>query len=230
MKQSLFLSILLVMAIAIFAVAGENLGSDLVQAATKGDVRAVERLLAEGADINTQDDAGRTALCAASSYGSLKIVDILLRHGADVHSKDNAGWTALHFVCYTHDIAIVKMLLEEGANTNAKDNAGMTPLHVASTTSVSGKYKLKTGKTDWSPTGKTNYDIVQLLLKNGADANARDIFGQTPLYRAATSPNVEIVKLLLENGADASVRAEDGKTALDIATEKGYKETVNLLK
>jgi len=58
-------------------------------------------------------------------------------------------------------------------------------------------------------------EIVSLLLKNGADVNAKDKDGWTSLiYAASSNPNPEVISVLLENGANVNARAESGQTAL----------------
>jgi hypothetical protein len=60
---------------------------------------------------------------------------------------------------------------------------------------------------------------VKGVIKDGADIDARDDFGATPLMRAAESEEKEILKYLLREGADVSLEDEDGLTALDYAME-----------
>lgn len=70
---------------------------------------------------------------------------------------------------------------------------------------------------------------VELLLKDGADANDTDIDGRTPLHYAAGNGHVEIVKILLANRANIQLVTNKGNTALHTATSKGYKEIVEIL-
>jgi ankyrin repeat protein len=53
-------------------------------------------LLAKGADVNTRDDKGVTALQIAARWGNYKVAQLLLQMGADIRSRDKQGWTALH--------------------------------------------------------------------------------------------------------------------------------------
>ena len=56
------------------------------------------------------------------------------------------------------------------------------------------------------------------MLENGADVNAVDMFGMTPLMQAATyNSNPKILRTLIENGADVAAKNKEGKTALDYA-------------
>jgi hypothetical protein len=58
---------------------------------------------------------------------------------------------------------------------------------------------------------------VRKLLDKGADVNARDKYGWTPLHEAASYGHLDIVKLLVERGADVNARDKDGRTPLDLA-------------
>ncbi|HZI20007.1 MAG TPA: ankyrin repeat domain-containing protein [Pyrinomonadaceae bacterium] len=66
----------------------------LMLAAFKGDLPAVRRLLAEGADVNARDEVGDTALMFAAFRGHEAIVNLLLSRGANVHARARNGWTA----------------------------------------------------------------------------------------------------------------------------------------
>jgi ankyrin repeat protein len=70
---------------------------------------------------------------------------------------------------------------------------------------------------------------VKKLLKEGADVNAKDEFGWTPLHGAAILGHIEVVKLLLEHGADPNIKNNGGKTAIDFALEKGHSDIVKLI-
>ena len=72
---------------------------------------------------------------------------------------------------------------------------------------------------------------ASVLLKRGADINARDRNSQaTPLHVAASWGRRDVVELLLANGADPSVRDKNGKTPLDLAVDSQQPEIANLLR
>ena len=66
-------------------------------------------------------------------------------------------------------------------------------------------------------------------MKGGADVNAKEKWGETPLHHAAYKGHPKALKVLMDAKADASVRNNDGKTPLDWATEWGHKECIALL-
>ena len=72
-------------------------------------------------------------------------------------------------------------------------------------------------------------EIAKMLVRAGADANARQRHGWTPLHGAADSGDRELVELLLEHGADPDAKHQEGKSALDIAREKGHAEIIETL-
>jgi uncharacterized protein len=117
------------------------------------------------------------------------------------------GWTALHLAAAFGTPEAVATLLAGGArvdavSANAQSNQ---PLHAV----------LALGR---------NPAIVTLLLNNGADANARQAGGFTPLFSAATANRRDLAELLLAHGADLSVVNDQGKTAAHFARERGHAE------
>ena len=72
--------------------------------------------------------------------------------------------------------------------------------------------------------------MAALLLDRGADIDARDGSGATPLYNAASWGRREVVELLLARGADAGLRTKAGATALDGAIANGFEDIAGLLR
>jgi len=72
--------------------------------------------------------------------------------------------------------------------------------------------------------------IVELLLKVGADVNAKNFYGSTPLIYASMNGNIDIVKMLIEVGVDVNAKNKFGNTALMCASFNGHKKVVDLLK
>ena len=77
-----------------------------------GHIEIVRALLAAGANVNLQDNIGKTALYYASSEGHIDIVRLLLEYGADVNPQDSGfDYTALMIASYEGHIEVVRLLL-----------------------------------------------------------------------------------------------------------------------
>lgn len=106
----------------------------LLAAAQNGDLALVEEYLDKGADINSRDENGRTALMNAAAGGYLdseqtnyiNIVQALLERGAEVNIKDRFGFTALMYAADNNRYSAAEMLLAKGADVNAAENSGAT--------------------------------------------------------------------------------------------------------
>jgi uncharacterized protein len=141
----------------------------LTDAAMIGDLKQVQTLLDEGADVNAKDKHGVTALWLASKMNHPHVVRLLLEKGASVNAKDIDGVTALIEACSFAPSGgksdVVRLLLENGADVDAKDKSAATALIYAS--------------------GEDDPDVVRLLLDKGADVNAKDKDGKTALIWAS---------------------------------------------
>jgi len=104
--------LLLVAVLVLILTSACSKGPALIDAATNGDVAKVQALLAEGADVNYQDQYGRTALFSAAKRGHTEAVRILLTKGAEVNHKSKAGKTALSMA---DTKAIAQLLKAAGA-------------------------------------------------------------------------------------------------------------------
>jgi ankyrin repeat protein len=67
------------------------------------------------------------------------------------------------------------------------------------------------------------------LLNKGADINARDKAGYTPLIHAIVNRNPEKVKTLLNHGADINIKAQKGESALQVAIQLGDAKVIKML-
>jgi ankyrin repeat protein/predicted TIM-barrel fold metal-dependent hydrolase len=174
-------------------------------AAYIGDLQRVQKFIAEGANIDANDQKGQTALYYAAKAGQIEVAKLLIANGADV----NAGeWTPLQEAAY-HSKEMVELLIAKGADIDAGE---WPALHCA--------------------LDARRFDIVELLLAKGADANIKDEEGHTPLHIAvwyAASRYPKIVELLISNGADINAKNNNGKTALSYALENYQTEIVELL-
>mmetsp|Transcript_4794 Transcript_4794/g.11426 ORF Transcript_4794/g.11426 Transcript_4794/m.11426 type:complete len:395 (-) Transcript_4794:142-1326(-) len=106
----------------------------LVEAAQKGKLQAVKRLLQVGATARTPDKDGWIPLHWAASNGHLEVAKCLVEEaGVNTSAaKSSNGWTPLHVAAVNGQLRIVKYLVEQAdSNVNAKNNDGATPLYLA---------------------------------------------------------------------------------------------------
>ena len=202
---------------------------------------SVRELLDHGANVNAKDSQGQTPLHQALSTGSFiedagfEVVQLLLERGADANTREGHEFP-LHLASYNQHLGSVRVLLDHGANVNAKDSQGQTPLHQALTGSFIedasfGVVQLllergadaNTREGHESPLHLASYnqdlESVRALLDSGANVDAKDSQGRTPLHQAlAGSFNEDadfgVVRLLVEHGASVNVQDSLGWTPL----------------
>jgi ankyrin repeat protein len=143
------------------------------------------------------------------------------RHAAVVEALDSGegavedrsvdGFTPLQYGAFFGREDVVAELLARGADVGAASANPMKvqPLHSAATIQ--------------------SVAICRRLLEAGADPDARQQVGYTPLMSAALRGNEELVELLLAHGADPRIVADDGKTARDLALQGGFQTVADRL-
>jgi len=136
--------------------------------------------------------------------GDLPTVRRILQQSVNVNAGNEHGDTALHFAVLKGHIAIVQAILQvDGVNVDSRTLKGHTPLHWA------WAYRASIG--DRLP-------IIQALLEAGADPNAADFAGNTPLYcYIINGCPISAVEALLARGANPAARNNNHNTALHFA-------------
>ena len=104
--------------------------TELVNAVKAGEISAMKRMLAAGANVNSRDTDGSTLLMLAASEGDLPMVKVLIEGGADVNACDERGWAALAKAVYNTEMKrgfaeVVKALIAAGANIEAAIGYGV---------------------------------------------------------------------------------------------------------
>lgn len=180
--------------------------------AKKGNIHEVRSLLNKGVNVNAMIWRG-TAFTGACQNGHIKVAELLLSKGADIEAENAIYVTSLERAALDGYLHVVEFLLENGATK--KDSA--------LTYSVIGR----------------NKEIVELLLRKGADVNIRSSYIRqakygdgdfTPLHHAASIGDLEISEVLVDYGADINAKTSFLETTpLMVAAEYGRIEVIDFL-
>jgi ankyrin repeat protein len=171
-----------------------------------------ELLINAGADINKEFlQNGESPLEYAIRQKTPSIVELLIRRGADINKFDIYGKPLINKAIKENATDIVKILIEGGFNVNKKEDGGdnNTPLIIAS----------EEGRKE----------IVELLLKSGADINGINKKRETALICAACKGRYETSKILINGNVNINAADADRDTALICAAQEGYDEIVEML-
>ena len=200
------------------ALASHHWGSALARAVRSGDDDSVRLLLSAGADPTEQTRSGKSLLYTAVEKNLPEIAALLTSAAAEKNTTRSAGSSDdLHRALTRGDFKTLAHLLDLGVAPDERDSEGQTLLaRVCANDYVEGPHM---------PT----YPVAQVLIESGADVNATDRHGSTPLINAAASGALDLAALLLANGAQVDAATKDGQTALMIAAGKGHREITALL-
>ncbi|HIA62223.1 MAG TPA: ankyrin repeat domain-containing protein [Planctomycetaceae bacterium] len=111
---------LLLTTIAAVVLVGCGPSVDIWDAAGFGNIEAVKKHLADGADVNAMSSGGGTPLHNAAMGGHKEIVELLIAEGAEVNAKDNLGGTPLHNAALGGRKEVAELLIAEGADAVKK--------------------------------------------------------------------------------------------------------------
>ena len=203
-----------------------NADMEIFEACTKGNLKAVEALIAGGTDLNQRGPDQITPLITAITFDQSDVTKALINGGAKLDLKNKDGTTALISAAFFGQPEVVKLLLEKGADINARNNTGSTAL-----ASAEAPWELAKGILDflgaivYGPAGvAVDYEKVkagrpvcaQILREAGGNAAAPA--GGGTLIDAVFIEDLAAVKKLIAEGANVNMRkADDGSTPLHVA-------------
>jgi ankyrin repeat protein len=252
---------------ALISLAGCYLGparSPLVRAASGSDLAEVEQLLGKGADPNVchapEGVTELSPLAAAAAGGNVEVAVALLRGGARVDARCG-GKRPLDLAVANGHQSVVAVLIAAGADPAARTDGGWTYLMQAAIDVQPGVVPILASKgcpleatrprVPESPDDRAGVTALMMaagwdprptraLIAAGANVNARDALGDTPLIHAikgavwtaengATAPgkwDPSIVRMLLDAGADPNLAGSSGHRAIDLASRAGSNAAV----
>jgi len=183
----------------------------LHEASRNNHIEVVKLLLDNGIDLNLRNSNGRTALHEACRNNHIEVFKELINRGADIHITDNYNENPLNYSISNHHFEIIKIILDKGINFSNKDlsliflmaiNDG--DIDLIKTLIHKGTIDINY-KDEYSGTylhfaiSNNNFEIVKLLIENGADINAMDCYGITPLMESSRLGRIEFVSILIDH-------------------------------
>jgi ankyrin repeat protein len=183
-------------------------------AISSNNLKIVQALLRAGASTSARNIYSDTPLLYATTQNRLEIVTALLDANVDVNAVSNCGGTAIH---HAEEPKLLRLLVGAGANPNIVELPWKRgPLHAA--------------------TRKAKFSQVLALLEVGANPNAQDEAGITPLHEAIHDyfpaerhQRIKIIKALLAYGANRFIKDHLGFTALDRANRIRFSDAAAIL-
>ncbi len=174
----------------------------IAEAAQRGDVETVIRLLRSGANVNAAQGDGMTALHWAADRADMKLVSALLAAKPNLGAVTRIGaYTPLHLAGKAGNGDVVSALVKAGSDVKAATVSGATALHFAA----------KAG----------DVRSIEALAAAGADVNARESqWQQTPLIFAAGYDRADAIRALIKRGANPSLHTRVQSVTEDAAREQ----------
>jgi len=179
--------------------------SPLIISARKGNLRLVKLFIGKGADINHADSKNITALIHSKRENRRQVVMYLLVNGAGLDKrKEKDEMMAYGTLNSYHDV--VQNLVGRSVSVNRRFTDGLFPLY----------YAARNGDDK----------MMDILIKAGADLEARDRNSMTVLLYAASKREEHVIVSLVEKGANVNVTDKQKNTPLIISAGRGFAKAV----
>ena len=219
----------------------------LIRAANENLAELLRYTIKQGADVNANDESGKSALISCSENGNLTLVECLVEHGAHVDAgvrqdRDDSYEYTQFLMNMQNVYTMLTYFLFLGIAEYAISDFGDTSLTVASKNGhfpivkylidKGASLDLRNKNEDTALILAANYnhaDVARFLVENGANVNAIGSYGSTALIFSAKNGNFELAQHLVENGADINKSSYEGKTALIWAAGNGHLDIVKQL-
>ena len=217
--------------------------------AHKGKFSVSQLLIESGCNVNLRNNGGKTPLYVAVENKQEHLVKLLLDSNADVNMRYkqdptkrlylviglDGGRLVWHYVMVEKTLLGLFLKRTEGSSldvadvgTVLKSGSGQDPpeaIRQEMINKVDALYKELQGNTLLHLASENNdTELMELLVKHGADVNSRDAEGFTPLHVAAIHGDMQVVKKLVELKTDVHLTTLDGKDAADLAQLNEEKE------
>jgi ankyrin repeat protein len=158
----------------------------LCDAAQNGELERVRELIADGADVDEQDDKGWTALMRAAAKANATFIEALVKAGVEVDLQNDKGWTALMWAAVKGHAVVVEVLAKAGVEVDLQDGKGWTALMWAASNGRAA--------------------VVEALVRAGARRDLQNNGGETALVLGRRSRETALVLRWLV-ATDDAVRA-----------------------
>ncbi|XP_070329898.1 protein phosphatase 1 regulatory subunit 12B isoform X4 [Odocoileus virginianus] len=211
-------------------------GAVFLAACSSGDTDEVRRLLARGADVDTANVDGLTALHQACIDENLDMVKFLVENGASVNQQDSEGWTPLHAAASCGCLNIAEYFINHGASVGIVNSEGEVPSDLAEEPAMKDLLLEQVKKQGLDLEQARRQEEQQMLqdarqwLNSGRIVDVRQArSGATALHVAAAKGYSEVLRLLIQAGYELNVQDHDGWTPLHAAAHWGVKEACSIL-